>query len=89
MIGNSGSSTPERRKPVSEASRAFGNNVRHLMLTRNVTYDEIVSRTGIPKGNVWRYLNGKNEIPLNAASSIAEMFRYKTHELIGEKETGE
>ncbi len=68
---------------VSEASRKFGSSIRAEMDKRGMSYDHLVAITGIPKGNVHRYITGQNEIPLKHAVTLANQFGMKVDDLVG------
>ncbi len=63
--------------------------IKEIRESKNLTQDEMVTKTGIPKRSYVDYENGKQDIPLERLRIIASVLEVSISELIGETKNEE
>lgn len=63
--------------------------IKEIRESKNITQDEMLSLTGIPKRSFVNYENGFTDIPFSKLQNIAKVLDVSIAELVGETKSEE
>lgn len=70
-------------EPINKDYENFGNKIRELRLSRNLTQAELSRLIGISKSSVVNYETGTRKIPLTLIRKFADFFNVSLDDLLG------
>lgn len=74
-----------KREPISEEYLFFGEKLKQIRVSQNLTQDELSRIMEVGKGTVLNYENGTRKVPITYLMKFARHFQISVDEILGTK----
>lgn len=72
-----------KREPISEEYLFFGEKLKSIRISHNLTQEELSKIMNVGKGTVLNYENGTRKVPLTYLVNFANHFQISVDEILG------